>query len=208
MRHCQTSCAVDRNVHAATLGQVADFGLARSLIDCQKDGMLEMTAPEMTDYVATRWYRAPEILAGSRKYGVPVDMWSLGCIFGEMIGGKPVFAGSSTLNQFEKIVEVIGKPTDEALKSIDSMYINTMLDSLTNGDAPEKTTDEQKAAWTKIYPTASPAAIDLLTVLIQFDPNVRLSADQGLHHPYCSQFHDAVRNSRLALAPQIYRFDA
>ena len=67
----------------------------------------------LTDYVATRWYRAPEILLGSTRYGKAVDLWSLGCIFGEMLGGKPVFPGTSTLNQLEKICEVVGKPTDE-----------------------------------------------------------------------------------------------
>ena len=55
--------------------------------------------------MATRWYRAPEILLASKKYTAGVDMWSLGCIFGEMLCGKPIFAGTSTLNQVEKIVE-------------------------------------------------------------------------------------------------------
>ena len=55
--------------------------------------------PRMTDYVATRWYRAPEILLGSGSYGLSVDMWSMGCILGEMVIGKPVFAGSSTVRQ-------------------------------------------------------------------------------------------------------------
>lgn len=64
----------------------------------------------MTEYVATRWYRAPEILLGSQKYTKAVDIWSVGCILGELINRKAIFPGSSTLNQIEKVMELIGKP--------------------------------------------------------------------------------------------------
>lgn len=74
--------------------KVADFGLARSVADNEEDGQ----APVLTEYVATRWYRAPEILLGSKKYTKAVDMWSVGCILGEMIMGKAIFPGTSTLN--------------------------------------------------------------------------------------------------------------
>ena len=60
--------------------------------------------------MATRWYRAPEILLGSQKYTKAVDMWSVGCLLGELFNGKVVFQGTSTLNQIEKIVELLGKP--------------------------------------------------------------------------------------------------
>jgi mitogen-activated protein kinase 15 len=76
--------------------KVADFGLARSVASTQDDGNFKLT-----DYVATRWYRAPEILLGSTKYSKAVDMWSVGCILGELILGKPIFPGTSTLNQIE-----------------------------------------------------------------------------------------------------------
>ena len=67
----------------------------------------------LTDYVATRWYRAPEILLGSTKYTKGVDMWSIGCILGEMLGGKPTFPGTSTMNQLDRIIEVTGRPSAE-----------------------------------------------------------------------------------------------
>jgi serine/threonine protein kinase len=117
-------------------------------------------------------------------------MWSLGCIFGEMLGGKPVFAGSSTLNQFEKIVEVLGMPKDEAVEDLKSVFIKTMLESLTNSNDAVKTSEGHKLAWKTMYPTASEDAIDLLTCLIQFSPSERMTARDGLTHPYCSQFHD------------------
>ena len=75
------------------IAKVADFGLARSISSKTED-----STPLLTDYVATRWYRAPEILLGSHKYCKAVDMWSIGCILAELLHGKPVFPGTSTLN--------------------------------------------------------------------------------------------------------------
>ena len=73
--------------------KMADFGLARSL-----DTKDTTTVPLLTDYVATRWYRSPEILLGSNKYQMAADMWSVGCILIELLLGKPAFPGTSTLN--------------------------------------------------------------------------------------------------------------
>ena len=64
----------------------------------------------MTEYVATRWYRAPEILLGSHKYSKAVDVWSVGCILGELINRKAIFPGTSTANQIEKVFELLGIP--------------------------------------------------------------------------------------------------
>lgn len=72
-----------------------------------------MDNPELTEYVATRWYRAPEILLSSTHYTKGVDMWSIGCILAEMFIGKALFPGTSTLNQLEKILSVGPKPTRE-----------------------------------------------------------------------------------------------
>ncbi len=89
------------------LVKLADFGLARSIASVNQS----VSEPIMTEYVATRWYRAPEILLGSSKYTKAVDMWSIGCILGELYAGKAIFSGNSTLNQVEKIIELLGKPT-------------------------------------------------------------------------------------------------
>ena len=71
----------------------------------------------MTEYVATRWYRAPEVLMGSCTYSKAVDMWSIGCIMAELYTGKSLFPGRSTINQIEKIIEVMGKPTSQDINS-------------------------------------------------------------------------------------------
>lgn len=95
--------------------KIADFGLARSVTQIT-DGVGETGCdPTLTDYVATRWYRAPEILIASKKYTKGIDMWSLGCILGEMLLEKPLFPGSSTINQVERIMTTLPPPSPEGL---------------------------------------------------------------------------------------------
>merc|ERR1719460_1840026 len=109
--------------------KVADFGLARSLRERDDDEGPDKPEPViLTDYVATRWYRAPEILLGATDYGFGVDMWSVGCILGEMLHGKPIFPGQSTMNQLEKIMELTGKPTPETTARI-SKFASNLLES-------------------------------------------------------------------------------
>uniref|UniRef100_A0A2R8NBZ2 mitogen-activated protein kinase n=1 Tax=Callithrix jacchus TaxID=9483 RepID=A0A2R8NBZ2_CALJA len=96
--------------------KLCDFGLARSLRDLPE-------GPEgqaLTEYVATRWYRAPEVLLSSHRYTLGVDMWSLGCILAEMLRGKPLFPGTSTLHQLELILETIPPPSEEDLLALGS----------------------------------------------------------------------------------------
>lgn len=76
--------------------KLCDFGLCRNIAETAGP------QPHLTDYVATRWYRAPEILLGSPRYTKGVDMWAVGCILGEMLSGKPTFPGTSTMNQVRR----------------------------------------------------------------------------------------------------------
>ena len=121
------------------LVKICDFGLARSLekIDGSKNGNgrknsttgeeINNKAPALTEYVATRWYRAPEILLSSPRYTKGVDIWSLGCILAELILGKPLFPGSSTLNQIECIMQTIPEPSNSDIDSIQSDYGHSII---------------------------------------------------------------------------------
>lgn len=188
------------------LMKVADFGLARSLHDCNAGE----EAPVLTDYVATRWYRGPEILLGSTRYSFGADMWAAGCILGEMVHGKPVFPGASTLNQVERILNLTGHPTAEEVDSISSAYAMTLLDSIhaapTDPKSDGKSDAERKPPPTNesrgkemterinsFFAGSSPDSRDLITQLLQFDPSKRLTAEKSLEHPYVSQFHDKER---------------
>jgi len=156
--------------------KVADFGLARSMKSIVKE-----SNPILTDYVATRWYRAPEILLGSKKYTKAIDMWSVGCILGEMFLGKALFQGSSTLNQLDKILELTGIPKLEDIEAIQSPLAMSMLGSL----PPTKSKQ-----LTSVFSMASEDALDLIKGLLQMNPYKRLTVEKALEHPYVRVFHN------------------
>eukprot|EP01060_Flectonema_neradi_P017346 TRINITY_DN24245_c0_g1_i1.p1 TRINITY_DN24245_c0_g1~~TRINITY_DN24245_c0_g1_i1.p1 ORF type:complete len:386 (+),score=48.07 TRINITY_DN24245_c0_g1_i1:46-1203(+) len=158
--------------------KVADFGLARSIANLDKD---QAAKPVLTDYIATRWYRAPEILLGSTKYTKGVDMWSIGCILGELLAGKPMFPGTSTMNQLERIIAVTGVPSKADIAAINSPFAETMIDNLP--PVPNRSLSD-------IYPRASAEAIDMMRKLLYFNPSRRLNAEEALKHPFVSMFHD------------------
>jgi mitogen-activated protein kinase 15 len=156
--------------------KVADFGLARSIGSLQED-----TNTVLTDYVATRWYRAPEILLGSTRYTKGVDMWSVGCIIGELLSGRPLFPGTSTMNQLDRIIDVSGKPAPQDIEAIRSPFASTILENLPPTN-PKSLAD--------LFPKASPIALDLLKRTLEFNPEKRITADEALKHPYVAQFHN------------------
>lgn len=98
-------------VNADCTLKLADFGLARFF----QDGV-DSTNSACTDYVTTRWYRAPEILAGWTTYGSAIDMWSVGCILAELFLRKPLFPGSDTMKQLEVISSYLGKPEESFIR--------------------------------------------------------------------------------------------
>lgn len=84
----------------------------------------------MTDYIATRWYRAPEILLGGTSYSYPIDVWGFGCVLAELYLGKPLFPGTSTLNQLSRIMSVTGMPSKEELLLLGSPLEYDMFKNL------------------------------------------------------------------------------
>ncbi|XP_026065210.1 mitogen-activated protein kinase 11-like isoform X3 [Carassius auratus] len=149
--------------------RILDFGLARQTDD------------EMTGYVATRWYRAPEIMLNWMHYNQTVDIWSVGCIMGELLKGKVLFPGNDYIDQLKRIMEVVGTPTPDVLKKISSEHAQKYIQSLPH-------MPQQDLA--KIFRGANPLAVDLLKKMLVLDCDGRISASEALCHPYFSQYHD------------------
>jgi len=188
LKYCHSAKLVHRDLKPSNLllneeclVKIADFGLARSMAALHK---ADEEASVLTDYVATRWYRAPEIILGSTCYTMAVDMWAIGCIVAEMFVGKPLIAGSSTMNQLEKIVQLVGYPDRESIAKVNSNFAETMMTSLqTMTSMTGELEARLKAAATP------PEAIELCKELLYFNPEKRPTVQQAIKHPYMAQFY-------------------
>ena len=172
-------------INAECLVKVADFGLARSV------GTGDEGDPVMTEYVATRWYRAPEIVLGSSRYSKAVDVWSVGCILAELLNGKALFPGKSTLNQVELILEVLGRPTPSDVAELESENAASIIESV--GARPRR-------PFESFFRDATPPALDFLQRCLEFNPHRRMTIDEALAHPFVAQFRDE-RNEPVLDAP-------
>ncbi|KAE8270286.1 hypothetical protein A4X09_0g2042 [Tilletia walkeri] len=146
--------------------KLGDFGLARAF---------GIPVNTFSNEVVTLWYRAPDVLLGSRTYSTSIDVWSAGCIMAEMISGVPLFRGRDNNDQLNQILRFLGTPDE---KTIDRL----MRDS--PDVQPRAFPRMPKVPFQTIYPKAHPLAIDLLEKLLRFDPSERISADEALRHPY------------------------
>lgn len=136
----------------------------------------------MTEYVVTRWYRAPELLLAADDYTTAIDMWSVGCVIAELYTGNPIFQGRDVKNQIEIICRIIGKPSQKETQAVTTnMKARHFLTSLP---------DLKRIDFQHLMYGACPAAIDLVERLLQFDPTKRLSAHQALCHPYVADFRE------------------
>ncbi|SPO31832.1 related to MAP kinase [Ustilago trichophora] len=137
----------------------------------------------LTGYVATRWYRAPEVMLCFREgYGPEMDMWSVGCILAELIAGAPIFGGKDYVDQIARINNVLGSPSEAVLDKIGSERAKTYIKSLPNMPA---------VPLEKLYPNANPEALDLVAKLLTWDPDQRLTAEQALRHPWLKAYHES-----------------
>jgi len=144
--------------------KLADFGLARAF---------SLPMRTYTHEVVTLWYRAPEILLGQRQYSTPVDIWSVGCIFAEMAQRRPLFAGDSEIDQIFKIFRVLGTPKESTWPGVSNL--------------PDfKTTFPkwQATSLSKHAPLLDSNGVDLLSQMVCYDPEARISALDALSHPY------------------------
>ena len=171
--------------------QIADFGLARPYEDEPPkpgQGGGEATR-EYTCLVVTRWYRPPELLLQLRKYTTAIDMWGVGCVFGEMFKGKPILSGNSDLNQAQLIFELVGSPTEETMPGWTQLP----------GCEGVKEFAYRPATLPHVFRDQGTLAISLLSELLQLDWRKRINAIDALKHPY---FHSHPLPARPEDLPQ------
>ena len=160
--------------------QIADFGLARNYDDAPPQrgkGGGEATR-DYTALVVTRWYRPPELLLQLRRYTTAIDMWGVGCVFGEMFKGRPIFAGNSDAHQAQLIFELVGSPTEESMPGWSSLP----------GFEDASIYSPRPPSITRVFRDQGSSAISLLTELLKLDWRKRVNAMDALEHPY---FHTA-----------------
>ncbi|XP_051126239.1 mitogen-activated protein kinase 15-like [Andrographis paniculata] len=150
--------------------KICDFGLARVAFNDTP------TTIFWTDYVATRWYRAPE-LCGSffSKYTPAIDIWSIGCIFAEVLTGKPLFPGKNVVHQLDLITDVLGTPSMDTISRVRNEKARRYLTSMRK---------KQPISFAQKFPNADPLALRLLQRLLAFDPKDRPTAEEALADPY------------------------
>ncbi|CAG8622907.1 14266_t:CDS:10 [Ambispora leptoticha] len=156
--------------------KICDFGLARGFSEDP-----EANTGFMTEYVATRWYRAPEIMLSFQSYTKAIDLWSVGCILAELLGGVPLFKGRDYVDQLNQILQTLGTPNDETLTRIGSPRAQEYIRNLPY---------MHKKPFQELFPNANPLAIDLIERLLAFDPSQRITVEQALEHPYLAVWHD------------------
>ncbi|KAJ5115787.1 hypothetical protein N7456_000135 [Penicillium angulare] len=149
--------------------QICDFGLART----QK--------AQMTGYVVTRYYRAPEIMLTWRRYDEKVDIWSAACIFAEMMIGRPLFPGKNYIDQFSVITQLLGMPPEEVVSQIRSDNTLNFVRSLPT---------RNRKPLSYYFPKTGHKALSLLDSMLQYNPKLRPSAAETLTSSYLAPYHD------------------
>ena len=167
---------------------LCDFGLARGFDVEGKD--------TLTEYVVTRWYRAPELLCQSPHYGKGVDIWSVGCIFAELLTHEAFFRGENPQHQLEVIVCKTGCPPPQRLDFVQSQAAMQSIMKYAGRPVPD---------FYSLFPhDANPEAVDLLRLMLMFHPEDRISVEKALEHRYLKDFHGQMEEP---VCKELFDFD-
>ncbi|KAJ0987694.1 hypothetical protein J5N97_006050 [Dioscorea zingiberensis] len=167
--------------------KICDFGLARPTSE----------SDVMTEYVVTRWYRAPELLLNSTDYTAAIDVWSVGCIFMELMNRQPLFPGRDHMHQMRLITELVGTPTEAELGFVRNEDSRKYIRHLPRF---------ARQSFASLFPHVHPAAIDLVEKMLTFNPLQRITVEEALEHPYLSKLHD-IADEPICMDPFSFDFE-
>lgn len=159
--------------------KLADFGLARAF---------GIPVKNFTHEVVTLWYRAPDILLGSKNYTTSVDIWSVGCIFAEIVNRTPLFAGQNDRDQLCRIFQIRGTPTLDQWPGLTELPLYN--DHMANMEYYQPRSLQQ------LVPGLCEEGLDLLEKMLQSNPSDRITARDAMNHPYLRDVPDEIRNMR------------
>ncbi|XP_020977371.1 shaggy-related protein kinase theta-like isoform X3 [Arachis ipaensis] len=168
--------------------KICDFGSAKMLVPGEPN----------ISYICSRYYRAPELIFGATEYTTAIDVWSAGCVLAELMLGQPMFPGESGVDQLVEIIKILGTPTKEEIKCMNPNYNEFKFPQI------------KAHPWHKVFPKAMPPqAIDLVSRMLQYSPNLRCTALEACAHP----FFDDLRNPNITLPngrplPPLFDFTA
>lgn len=149
--------------------KLCDFGSAKVLVKGEPN----------ISYICSRYYRAPELIFGATEYTTAIDIWSAGCVLAELLLGQPLFPGESGVDQLVEIIKVLGTPTREEIKCMNPNYTEFKFPQI------------KAHPWHKIFhKRMPPEAVDLVSRLLQYSPNLRSSALDILSHPFFDELRD------------------
>ncbi|KAG2219632.1 hypothetical protein INT45_012333 [Circinella minor] len=168
--------------------KLCDFGSAKILVASEPN----------VSYICSRYYRAPELIFGATSYTTAIDIWSAGCVMGEFLLGQPLFPGDSGIDQLVEIIKILGTPSKEQISKMNPHYVDHKFPQI------------KPHPFSKVFRTrVQPEAIDLISHVLQYDPQSRLTASEALVHP----FFDELRNPDTKLStgrelPPLFDFTA
>lgn len=157
--------------------KICDFGLARGVVEDDQKGSL-------TEYVVTRWYRAPEIMLVCQEYTKAIDVWSVGCIFAELLARAPLFPGEDYIAQLRLICNKLGRPDEADLDFVSSERAKRFIVSL-----PQNAPLVLRESFPNFQDETD--ALDLLQKMLEFHPDRRISVDKALEHPFLLPLHNS-----------------
>ncbi|KAK9488920.1 kinase-like domain-containing protein [Lipomyces starkeyi] len=148
--------------------KLCDFGSAKILVAGEPN----------VSYICSRYYRAPELIFGATNYTTKIDVWSTGCVMAELMLGQPLFPGESGIDQLVEIIKVLGTPTREQIKTMNPNYMEHKFPQI------------RPHPFAKVFRKGPPDAIDLISRLLEYNPNQRLSAIESMCHPFFDELRD------------------